>query len=322
MKEKGWQLETSPYHAGEQEIHERMGRKDQQERMARMIHSPFIPDQHRAFYNQLPFLLTGSIDQQGAPWASILFGKPGFIESPDNKTLHINTTPIKGDPLLDNLKANAPMGFLGIELPTRRRNRMNGVLNNSDENSINIKVVQAYGNCPQYIQTRGTEFIRDPHELFTPEIEHFTDLNTKATNVIKKADTFFVASYNNRDDKLTNGGADVNHRGGKPGFVKVENNTLTIPDYIGNFAFNTLGNFGVYPKAGLLFIDFESGDLWQLTGSTEILWEKTAEIEAFKGAERAWRFHLDHGTCLKKASPLRWQFGELSPRSLQTGSWE
>ena len=48
----------------------------------------------------------------------------------------------------------------------------------------------------------------------------------------------------------------------------------------------------------------------------------TAEIEAFQGAERAWRFHLDHGIRLKKSSPLRWQFGELSPRSMKTGSWE
>ena len=151
MREAGWQLETSPYHAGEQEIHERLGRKERQERMARMIHNTSMPEQHRAFYNQLPFLLTGSIDQQGATWASILFGKPRFIESPDNKSLHINTVPITGDPLRDNLQANAPMGFLGIELPTRRRNRMNGVLNSADENSIKIDVVQAYGNCPQYI---------------------------------------------------------------------------------------------------------------------------------------------------------------------------
>ncbi len=322
MELSGWNRDSSPYHPGEQELHARLGRLEHQTRMGKQIHRPFMPDQHREFFSHLPFFMVGSVDKNGWPWASVLFGNPGFIESPNEKSLLINAAPVPGDPLLDNLIPGAPLGFVGVELATRRRNRMNGVLNRADDKSILIDVVQSYGNCPQYIQTRDMDFIRDPRESVTPEIEYFTQFDDVAKNMLKAADTFFVASYNDRDEKFDNGGADVNHRGGKPGFIKVEGNTLTIPDYIGNFAFNTLGNFQVNPKAGLLFVDFDSGDLWQVTGTVETIWEKNEEISAFRGAERAWKFHLHHGARLKKAAPIRWTFKEQSPNNQLTGDWD
>lgn len=317
----GWDRETSPYHQGEQELQGRLGRKELQERMGRKIHRPFMPEQHRTFYAQLPFFIAGSVDAHGWPWASILFGEPGFISTPDDRTLSIDAAPVAGDPLADNVEAGSPLGFVGIELPTRRRNRVNGVAGGRDGRAILVNVVQSYGNCPQYIQTRDMTFVRDPAEPADVGIETFTELDEAALQLIQGADTLFVASHNDKDDMRDTGGVDVNHRGGRPGFVKVEGNTLTIPDYVGNFAFNTLGNFLLNPKAGLLFIDFETGDLLQLTGTVELLWDKTEEIEAFRGAERAWRFHLHHGVCLKNASPLRWTFGEQSPNSRLTGDW-
>jgi hypothetical protein len=116
-------------------------------------------------------------------------------------------------------------------------------------------------------------------------------------------------------------GVDVSHRGGKPGFVWVDNNnTLTIPDYLGNFHFNTLGNFLVNPKAGLLFIDFDKGHVLSLTGIVEILWE-SVELEYFDGAERLWQFHLEKGLYLKYSLPFKWQFEGYSPTTEVTGSW-
>jgi len=43
----------------------------------RSVRDHLIP-QHRDFFQQLPFLLVGSIDSAGQPWASIIAGKPGF----------------------------------------------------------------------------------------------------------------------------------------------------------------------------------------------------------------------------------------------------
>lgn len=320
MHPTGWNRETSPYHQGEQELHDRLGRKDHQTRMGRQIHRPFMPDQHRDFYNQLPFLVAGSVDTAGWPWASVLFGQPGFVASPHDRSLSIGGGRIAGDPFWDNAQLDAPVGFLGIELPTRRRNRINGVVS-INKDTLGVDVVQSYGNCPQYIHTRNTVYNRDPNAGITAISESFTAFSSQVTTLIEDADTFFVASHNDQDDKFDTGGVDASHRGGQPGFVKVEGTTLTIPDYIGNFAFNTLGNFLVNPKAGLLFIDFATGDLIQMVGTVDLLWEPDAEVKSFRGAERAWRFHLDHGHILKAAAPMTWDAQEPSPNSILTGNW-
>ena len=63
---------------------------------------------------------------------------------------------------------------------------------------------------------------------------------------------------------------------------------LTIPDYSGNRFFNTLGNLAANPKAGLVFVDFATGTLLQMTGDTELVLDGP-EIADFPGAERLWR---------------------------------
>ena len=52
------------------------------------------------------------------------------------------------------------------------------------------------------------------------------------------------------------GGMDVSHRGGRPGFVKLDGDTLVVPDFRGNRYFNTLGNLVSDPRAALVFVDF------------------------------------------------------------------
>ncbi len=321
MELAGWDRETSPYHAGEQELHDRLGRKDHQSSVARRIHRPYMPQQHRDFFSQLPLIFAGSVDAAGWPWASVLFGSPGFLNTPTDRQFQMAPGRINGDPFWDNATDGAQVGFVGIELPTRRRNRMNGIVR-ATEGPLSVDVVQSYGNCPQYIHTRGVSFHRDPQINTTPERVEFAYLPADAAALITRSDTLFVASQNPQDDPRDTGGVDVSHRGGNAGFVKVDGNVLTIPEYIGNFAFNTLGNFMVNPKAGLLFVDFTTGDLLQLTGTVELMWEPDAEIASFKGAERAWRFHLDHGHILRAAAPMTWEDGEASPNALLTGDWE
>ncbi|MFX6019220.1 pyridoxamine 5'-phosphate oxidase family protein, partial [Acinetobacter baumannii] len=79
---------------------------------------------------------------------------------------------------------------------------------------------------------------------------------------------------------------DVSHRGGKPGFVRVdEAGVLTVPDFNGNRFFSTLGNIVLDGHAGLLFVDYASGDVLQMTGQAEVILD-SPEIAAFEGAER------------------------------------
>ena len=321
MENTGWNRETSPFHRGEHELQNRSGIRDQQEKIGRQILRPSMPEQHQNFFNQLPFVIAGSVDKQGWPWASMLSGNPGFLEAPNSQTLTLNAGRVSSDPFWNNSQTDSPIGLLGIELPTRRRNRVNGVISKTGYLTT-MDVVQSFGNCPQYINTRDLKQVRDPQIATDIEVEKFTEIDEDLKNFIEKADTFFVASHNNQDDIRDTGGIDVSHRGGKPGFIKVEGNSLTIPDYIGNFAYNTLGNFVVNPKAGLLFIDFSTGDIVQLTGRVDLLWDGNEEIEAFRGAERAWKFHLNHGHILKSASPYRWDLMQMSRNSEMTGDWQ
>jgi ferredoxin-NADP reductase/predicted pyridoxine 5'-phosphate oxidase superfamily flavin-nucleotide-binding protein len=295
------------------------------ERFSKQVIANFLPEQHREFYQQLPFILLGHADQNDWPWATILCDEPGFITSEDNKKLTIHSNPVNGDPfstlLAQEQYDGTRIGLLGIELSTRRRNRMAAHITQIKNNSIELEIDQAFGNCPQYIQTRKHHKVDDAL-LDKAETHPIDELNEETRALIQNSDTFFVASYIKNETGDVSEGVDVSHRGGKPGFVRVDKDgTLTIPDYLGNYHFNTLGNFLINPKAGLLFPDFENGHLLSLTGTVEILWD-SEETKYFEGAERLWRFKPDHGFWMKNALPLRWTLDKVSPNTNMTGTWQ
>jgi ferredoxin-NADP reductase/predicted pyridoxine 5'-phosphate oxidase superfamily flavin-nucleotide-binding protein len=295
------------------------------ERFSKQVIANFLPEQHREFYQQLPFILLGHADQNGWPWATILCDEPGFITSQDNKKLTIHSNPVNGDPfstlLAQEQYDGTRIGLLGIELSTRRRNRMAAHITQIKNNSIELEIDQAFGNCPQYIQTRKHHKVDDAL-LDKAKTHPIDELNEETRALIQNSDTFFVASYIKNETGDVSEGVDVSHRGGKPGFVRVDKEgTLTIPDYLGNYHFNTLGNFLINPKAGLLFLDFENGHLLSLTGTVEILWD-SEETKYFEGAERLWRFKPDHGFWMKNALPLRWTLDKVSPNTNMTGTWQ
>lgn len=311
----------SPFHRGEQTIQSRLGVRDKMESFGRQVIRDHLPEQHRDFYRQLPFVLLGHVDRNGWPWSSILCNPPGFITSPHPQQLHIQARPLPGDPLATALSNGGRLGLLGIELETRRRNRMSGRISAMDEQGFQVEVDQAFGNCPQYIQTRQHEFI-DTDTIAATSVADIRKFDAAAKTLINNSDTFFVASYMRDGSDQISEGVDVSHRGGNPGFVRVDDPyTLTIPDYAGNLHFNTLGNFLENPKAGLLFLDFERGHVLTLTGTTEILWD-SPETQHFAGAERLWRFHIHRGRWLRNVLPLRWRFDRFSPNTRLTGTWQ
>jgi predicted pyridoxine 5'-phosphate oxidase superfamily flavin-nucleotide-binding protein len=307
----------SPFHQGEQKIQKQLGVRERMERFGQKVIRDYMPDQHRDFFQHLQYLLVGHVDKYGWPWTSILFGEEGFIHSPNERQLVINTQPVPGDPLAQSLYEDSKVGLLGIELSNRRRNRIAGNINHSNKENIEINVEQAFGNCPKYIQRR--ELINEPSapNSLTPTHLALENLDSEALALITNADTFFVSSFidniNSNSCDAASEGVDVSHRGGMPGFIHIdEESKLTIPDYSGNFHFNTLGNFIENPKAGLLFIDFEKGHLLMLTGKVEVLFN-SPEIVNFEGTERLWTFELDHGLRLKNVLPSKWALHDYSP---------
>jgi uncharacterized protein len=313
--------QPNPFHSGEQAVQARLGVQARMLDVGRRVIRPYMPDQHREFFAQLPFVLVGAVDALGRSWASVLVGEPGFMHSPDPTHLDIAARPVPGDPLLQGLLPGAPLGFLGIELHTRRRNRMNGRVESVSDGGLRVTVEQTVGNCPQYIQGRETEWARDARDTTPRQSVALERLDEAALALVRAADTLFVATRAPADGSHA-GSADVSHRGGRAGFVRVEDDrTLLVPDFTGNFLFMTFGNLQLDPRAGVLFIDFASGDLLTLTGRAEVVWDGD-ELKAFEGAERAWRFHIEAGWRLTDALPLRWRFRDWSPNSLITGTWD
>jgi uncharacterized protein len=71
-----------------------------------------------------------------------------------------------------------------------------------------------------------------------------------------------------------------------------------------------------------VFVDFENGDLLQLSGEPQVVLDDP-EIAVFEGAERLWRFTPRHIVQRVGALPLRWTFERdgWSPEALGTGTW-
>lgn len=313
---------ASPWHEGELAIQRSLGVVDRMDAPGRNFVRTFMPEQHQQFYPLLPFIVLGTVDPTGNVWASLRAGEPGFMQAPDAHALDVQLPRDRNDPADVGMEDGAAIAMLGIQLETRRRNRLNGTIRRMDDDRFAVAVGQSFGNCPQYIQLRDFSFVRQPNAPPETRPVHLDDLDARAKEIIANADTFFVASYVDRD----NGGrqVDVSHRGGRTGFVRVsEDGVLTIPDFAGNLFFNTLGNFMLNPKAGLLFVDFATGDMLQMTGEAEVILA-SPEIDAFQGAERLWRFRPRQVIYRPDGSPLRWSFGEAgrSPNSLMTGDWK
>ena len=114
------------------------------------------------------------------------------------------------------------------------------------------------------------------------------------------------------------GGVDISHRGGRPGFIAVDGDTLTIPDFHGNHYFNTLGNLLLDPRAALLFVDWSTGSLLHLSGRVDILWDTTQD---FRGAERLWRLHVTSGWRRHAALPFAGRSVISRRSSKRTGTW-
>ena len=320
MATPGWTRSESPFHEGEIAIQTRLGAQERMDKQGRRFIREYLLDQHRQFFAQLPYLIVGTVDAAGYPWASILVGEPGFLSTPDEHTLRVSAKPLLGDPLAKNLAEGIDIGLLGIALHSRRRNRLNGVVSTVHADGFDVRVVQSFGNCPQYIQAREFElFDIDPTQ--PQPIHEITALTEAEQMLIASADTFFIATAYQAESAGIASGVDVSHRGGKPGFVRVDNDdTLTVPDFSGNCHFNTLGNIELNPRTGLLFVDFDQGNLLYLRGIAEVVWEES-EISTYAGAERLMRFHPEMGYRVEGSLPLRWSAPEFSPFLERTGSW-
>ena len=309
-------MAASPFHAGEQALQARTGVRERLEAIGHAVIRDHMPEQHRELFAKLPTLLLGIQDDRGQPWATMLHGQAGFVSSPDAHTLTVQAQPAADDPVAPWLVEGAAVGLLGLEPHTRRRNRANGRVRALQDDGFEVQVLQSFGNCPKYIHARRPMAAASHQALPARHLGRMLDAPSLA--LLGRADTVFIASASGARPGATRAeGVDVSHRGGRPGFVRVDARgdglRLTLADYVGNFFFNTLGNLLSWPRAGLLVPDFDDGSLLHLATQASIEFDGPG-LEAFPGAQRLLHLDVLEGWWRVAALPLRWSASEAPPQ--------
>ncbi|MEV6109709.1 pyridoxamine 5'-phosphate oxidase family protein [Streptomyces sp. NPDC051940] len=262
-----------------------------------------VPEVAAVFLAGQPMIVAGAADPEGRIWATVLTGRPGFLSVPEPGVLAVGARPLPGDPLADILAGEAKLGTIAIEPATRRRMRLNGTSSPYGE-GLRVRLDQVISNCPKYLQKR--EYGEAGPDAEAVAVRRGAELTVAQQLAVSTADTFFVATASPEGD------ADASHRGGNPGFVEVLSPTrLRWPDYLGNGMFLTLGNLADNPAAGLVFPDWDTGALLQVTGDARVVWEG-AEVGRVPGAERLVEFEVTGVNEIAGAVPLRWSEPEFS----------
>ncbi|MGW4445376.1 pyridoxamine 5'-phosphate oxidase family protein [Streptomyces sp. NPDC004682] len=287
----------SVYHAGSRAVQDRAGERERADHVGRSLGQDIKPVA-AAFLGLQPLLIVGAADPgTGRVWTSALSGEPGFVRATGPRQMSVTPGLPPGDPLAEALATpGAAVGTLALDPRTRRRMRLNGRLRPTAR-GFAVTADQVFSNCPKYIQRRETyeRVERREHEVPVRRGQ----LDPEAVEFVTAADTFFLATVHP-------GGADASHRGGNPGFVRVDSpSELSWRDYPGNAMFLTLGNLRADPRAGLLFLDWATGTTLQLTGE--------ARTEFGTDGERTVRFTVTEALTTPAAVPLRWSAPGYSP---------
>ncbi|MFB6826701.1 pyridoxamine 5'-phosphate oxidase family protein [Streptomyces virginiae] len=284
------------YHRGSLAVQERVGVRGPAEHVGRSIGTG-IRDVAAAFLELQPHLVVGAADGVGRMWASLLTGPPGFVRATGPHRIAVVAGAPAGDPLAEALATDGTrIGTIALDPRTRRRMRLNGTVA-ATPRGFAVEAERVFANCPKYLQRR------QPLELVEEGVgvlRHGDALTPGQVGAVRGADTFFIATTAEAD------GVDASHRGGLPGFVEVLSPVeLAWPDYAGNAMFLTLGNLTVDPRAGLLFPDWESGAVLQLSGR--------ARTEFGADGSRRTRFRVESVVESVHPGRLLWSTPEYSP---------
>jgi predicted pyridoxine 5'-phosphate oxidase superfamily flavin-nucleotide-binding protein len=289
------------FHEGELAVQRRAGVSADAARLVTMLDEPDLDGGAHRFLAARTFGVLAARDRHGSLWSTPLTGSPGFLDG-NGTTLDVRAVPRPGDPLAD-LPLGQPVGVLAIEFAIRRRLRVNGTLVSRGDGGLRLSVEQAFGNCPQYIQQRTVE------PMTTGSNGHGwavgTELTPAQAEIVRAADTFFLGTTHPRR------GTDSSHRGGAPGFVRVDAGTLWWPDYPGNNMFNSFGNLAVDPSASMLFVDFGTGTTLHLSGTAELEWTAPGSPGDDGGTGRRVRFTPEHIVQPVDALPVH--IGDTNP---------
>jgi len=285
-----FELTATGFHEGELATQRRAGVQVEVKRLEKMLDSAHISGGASRFLAVQSFAAVTGRDREGVLWVSPLAGPPGFLQG-DDEILRVSVMPRRGDPL-HRMPAGQQLGLIAIDFAARRRIRINGTLVKGDNAGMTVRVDQAYGNCPQYIQRRDLNV----STLTAPAADErrATLLAPADQAMIAASDTFFLGTTHPVR------GSDASHRGGSAGFVRVDSpEGLWWPDYLGNNMFNSFGNLAVDDEAALLFTDFTTGATLQVSGTAEVQWTTPGAAGDDGGVGRRVAFSVDAVVALR-----------------------
>jgi uncharacterized protein len=259
------------FHRGELAVQRQAGVEKLAARLTPMVERGHLSGGISAFLSSAPFVAITARDHEGRLWTSPVIDPQPSLQPLAPTTLRINASLPAADPLSD-LQAGQPIGLIAMDFESRRRVRVNGIVTAADSVALTVEVDQAYGNCPKYIHLRSVQ--RCPPGDFRALMYHGSTLRAEDVDLMRTADTFMLGTT------APGAGNDSSHRGGPPGFVHVEDGCVWWLDYPGNNMFNSFGNLSVDPTAALLFVDFDTNAVLQISGTGVLHWRQPADDNA------------------------------------------
>jgi len=251
------------YHAGQIEIQEEAKTTRVAERLAYWV-GPVAE-----FAQDADLFLLATANADGVLGFTVLSGAPPLIrvveapaqirrkpgESVQTSDLRLRL-PAGPAPLVSE---PTPCGGLAISLALARRARINGVLTSQGDAS-ELTAAETFTLCRKYMAPslpvedtpHWGPLAREPLSLTDPWL----------VGLVAQAETAFLASLS------PDGGPDVAHRGGPPGFLELDTaaQRLTWNEYVGDGVFKSAGNIRATGLMTLLVLDHASGEGVELIG--------------------------------------------------------
>lgn len=305
-------MPVSTYHSGELTAQNKAGTKGVAAELAAGKRSALsFASGHDVFLAAQSFAALTSVDMKSeSVWVTPLFGKPGDLAAISQKQIAISRDCIPNLDILNFIEAGTPLSLLGIDLNRRMRHRINGyaaTAQNNAKHSLALQVAEYTPNCPKYINRRNIIPASGgmPALNKNARAETRTKLSEDEQKFVRNMDTLWIGSY------APGIGADCNHRGGKPGFIRVVSpSSIEWPEYRGNGMFFTSGNLESYDRAGVTLVDFDTGSMIQMTGRATVDWEHDGRYE---GASRKIVFHITSLLRTNEVTNHRWLRLDYSP---------
>jgi predicted pyridoxine 5'-phosphate oxidase superfamily flavin-nucleotide-binding protein len=149
-------------------------------------------------------------------------------------------------------------------------------------------------------------------------------ITTDLTEFIAERDSFYFGTAN------VDGQPYIQHRGGKPGFLKViDEHTLAFADFVGNRQYISMGNLSENDRAFIFLMDYPNRRRLKIWGRAEFVEDDTRLLDRlvdadYKGRpERALVFHVEawdvncpqHITLRYTREEIELAMGELERRN-------